>query len=120
MLTAFREGGFGMYPTLAFGLLLLAVGVAYALRPERKLVSLFTILGIVDFLCGAMGTVMGVVATFLHVAKLPEPEQFATTMMGLAESLQNMALALILVVLSTLVMAGGALRAALRAGPGQG
>ncbi|MGC4117635.1 MAG: hypothetical protein QM765_24380 [Myxococcales bacterium] len=108
-----------MVPTLAFGLLLLAVGFAYALKPERKLVTLFTILGFVDFLCGVLGTVMGVVATFMHVAKLPAAQQYPTTLIGLAESLHNLNLALVFVVLSTLVLAAGALRAALKAGPEQ-
>jgi hypothetical protein len=119
MLKAFQDGGLGMYPTLAFGLLLLAVGVAYALKPERKLVTLFTILGIVDFLSGALGTVMGVVATFLFVSKVPAEQQYSTTLLGLAESLHNLSLALILVVLSTLVLAAGFLRAALRGRGGE-
>ncbi|HEY3446660.1 MAG TPA: hypothetical protein VGK67_09870 [Myxococcales bacterium] len=120
MLTFFKEGGFGMYPTLAFGLLLLAVGVAYALKPERKLLTLFTILGIVDFLSGSLGTVMGAVATFLYVSKLPAAQQYPTTLLGLAESLHNLTLALVFLVLSTLVLAAGALRAALAAGPERG
>jgi len=120
MSSFFQEGGLGMFPTLAFGLLLLAVGVAYTLRPERKLVTLFTILGIVDFLSGALGTVLGVISTFLYVAKVPAEQQYATTLDGIAESLHNLALALALLVLATLVLAAGALRAALRAGPEQG
>ena len=117
MLTAFKAGGFGMFPTLAFGILLLAVGIAYALDPARTLVSLFSILGIVEFLSGTLGAVMGVVTTFLYVAKLPEPQQYATTLVGLAESLHNVALAFVFIILATLVLAAGALRAALRAGP---
>ena len=120
MATFFREGGFGMYPTLAFGLLLLAVGVAYALKPERKLVSLFTILGIVEFLAGSLGTVMGAVTTFMYVSKVPPAQQYTTTLLGLAESFHNLVLALVFVVLSTLVLAAGSLRAALAAGPEQG
>lgn len=120
MISAFRAGGFGMVPTLAFGLLLLAVGVAYALNPERRLVSLFAILGIVDFATGVLGTAMGVVTTFLHVAKLPGPQQYPMALLGIAESLHNLALALMLVVLATLALAAGALRAALEAGPERG
>lgn len=117
MVNAFREGGFGMYPTLAFGLLLLAVGLAYALKPERKLVAVFAILGAVDFLSGLMGATMGFITTFMHVSKLPEDQQFGVTLVGIQESLQNVSLALIFLVLSTLILAAGTLRAALRAGP---
>ncbi len=117
MVSAFQAGGFVMVPTLAFGLLLLAVGFVYSLDPERKLVSLFAILGIVELASGVFGTVMGVVTTFLFVAKLPEPQQYPTMLLGVAESLHNLALALALVVLSTLALAIGALRAAIRAGP---
>ncbi len=120
MISTFQAGGFGMVPTLAFGLLLLAIGVFHALNPERKLVSLFAILGIVDFASGVLGTAMGAAATLLHVAKLPESQQFPTALLGIAESLHNLALALMLVVLGTLALAVGSLRAALNAGPGRG
>ena len=120
MVTFFQAGGFGMLPTLAFGLLLLAVGLAYAIQPERRLVILFTILGVVEFFSGALGTVLGVVATFLAVAKVPAEQQYAITLAAVAESLHNLVLALALLVLSTLVLAAGALRAALLAGPEQG
>lgn len=120
MATFFQEGGFGMYPTLAFGLLLLAVGVVWALKPERKLINLFIILGIVEFLSGSLGTVMGVVTTFLYVSRAPAAQQYVTTLLGLAESLHNLVLAMVFIVLSTLVLAVGYLRVALKAGPEQG
>ncbi len=113
MLTFFREGGIGMYPTLAFGLLLQAVAAAYALRPERKLLMLAGALGVADFLLGVLGTILGGVATFLYVSKLPPEQQFPTTLIGLAESLHNLALALGMIVLAALLVAGGTLRAAL-------
>ena len=34
----FMAGGWGMYPTTLFGLLLLAAGIAYAALPERRFV----------------------------------------------------------------------------------
>lgn len=120
MISAFQAGGFGMVPTLAFGLLLLAIGVVHALNPERKLVSVFAILGIVDLASGVLGTAMGTAATLLHVAKLPDSQQVPTALLGIAESLHSLALALTFVVLGTLALAVGALRAALRAGPGRG
>ena len=112
----FAEGGLGMYPTLAFGLLLLAVAAAYVLNPGRRLVPLFAILATVVFLCGALGLTLGIITTFMYVEKLPAAQQYTTTLLGIAESLSNLALALVCIVLSTLILAGGALRAALAAG----
>ena len=106
-----------MYPTLAFGLLLVAVALAYLLNPGRRLVPLFAILAIVVFLCGALGFTLGLVTTFMYVEKLPAAQQYSTMLLGIAESLSNLALALVCIVLSTLILAGGALRAALAAGP---
>ena len=106
----FAEGGFGMYPTLAFGVLLLAVGAFDAFKPERRSNALFVTLGLVVFGCGALGFTLGVVATPYRGAKLPPAEQYARTLLGVAESLHNVALALFFIVLSTLVLAVGAAR----------
>ena len=111
-----EAGGLGMIPTLAFGLLFLAVGIAQALLPARRLLTLFLILGLVVFVMGVLGTTMGFIQTFMAVPKLPPAEQYGTMLLGLAESLHNLLLALVFVVLSTLILAGGALRAALAAG----
>lgn len=114
MSRVFAAGGLGMYPTLAFGLLLVAVAVVYALRPERKLLSLFAILAVVELASGALGLTLGVVLTFLHVGELPPAAQYPVTLAGIAEALHNLALSLVLLVLGTLVLAAGTLRAALR------
>ena len=113
----FAAGGIGMWPTLAFGLLLLAVGVAHALRPRPQLVRLFAGLGLVTLSCGALGTAMGVVATLMHAGQVESARQYAVRLLGFAESLGNLALALAAIVLATLVLAAGALRAARAAGP---
>ncbi len=113
----FAEGGFGMYPTLAFGVLLLAVGAFDAIKPERRSNALFVTLGLVVFGCGALGFTLGVVTTPYYVAKLPPAERYATALMGVAESLHNVALALFFIVLSTLLLAVGAARTA-RSSPG--
>jgi hypothetical protein len=117
MMRFFVEGGLGMYPTLAFGLLLLAVGLAHAVRPGRRLVGLFTLVGAATCASGAVGATLGIVATFLHASRLAESGRFAATLAGVAESLHTLVLALVLVVLATGVLAAGALRAALAAGP---
>ena len=111
-----EAGGLGMYPTLAFGLLLTGLGVAHAVRPGRRLMTLFIIHGFVVMALGSLGTIMGFIQTFYAVPRLPEVEQYPTMLMGLAESLHNLMLALIFIVLPTLILSAGALRAAIAAG----
>jgi DNA polymerase-4 len=56
MLEIFRNGGFGMYPTALFGLLMLAVAARYAVRPESRWIPLQISLGIVTLSVGIART----------------------------------------------------------------
>lgn len=116
MRTFFAEGGLGMYPTFAFGLLLVAVAIAYAWRPARRLLALYSVLGVVELACGVLGLTLGIVTTFLYAAKFPPESQYSVSLLGVAESLHNLVLSLAMLVLATIVLAGGILRAALRPG----
>jgi hypothetical protein len=111
----FVAGGWGMYPTTLFGLLLLAAGIAYAALPERRFVPLLVSLGVVTLGSGLLGTVTGFINTFMYIQQVAEAKQRVITLLGVSESLNNLVLALIFVVLSTLVASVGALRLALRA-----
>lgn len=110
MWEAFREGGWGMFPTLFFGLALVGVGVRYALAPERRLVPLLAGLGLVTLLAGTLGFAVGLQVTFQGFAGSDPPARLA--LVGIAESLQNVVLALALVLLATLAACAGALRLA--------
>ncbi len=110
----FRDGGWGMYPTTLFGVLLLAAGVAYAALPERRFVPLLVSLGVVVFGSGCLGCVTGFVSTFRYIQQVPEAKQSMTTLLGVSESLNNLVLAFIFIVLSTLIASVGALRLGLR------
>lgn len=107
----FREGGWGMVPTAVFGVLLLAVAARYALRPERRYVPLLLGLGVVTLTTGALGFVTGLMATFRHVGDLPEGQR-GIALIGLGESLTNVAFALSFVALASLATSAGALRLA--------
>ncbi|HCF62651.1 MAG TPA: hypothetical protein DFS52_32265 [Myxococcales bacterium] len=111
-------GGWGMYPTTLFGALLVAAGIAYALLPERRFVPLLVSMGVVVFGSGVLGTVTGFINTFRHVQQLPEAQQRAITLLGVSESLNNLVLAFIFIVLATLIASVGALRLGLRSKPG--
>lgn len=110
----FVNGGWGMYPTTLFGVLLLGAGIAYAALPERRFVPLLVSLGVVVFGSGCLGCVTGFVSTFRYIQQVPEAKQSMTTLLGVSESLNNLVLAFIFIVLSTLIASVGALRLGLR------
>ena len=108
----FKAGGWGMYPTSLFGFLLIAAAVVLALRPERRFAWLVVALGAVTQGSGMLGTSMGVITTFHYLGQVPEPKRLLIAAYGCAESLHNLVLSLILVVLASLIAAIAAARAA--------
>jgi hypothetical protein len=115
----FLAGGWGMYPTLVFGLLMVGVGSFYAARPERRFVPLLGALGILTLAAGSLGFVTGVMKSFTAAAHY-EPGDLAAAlaMKGTAESLCNIALALVLTVFAAVAVSLGAWRLA-RTQPGE-
>jgi hypothetical protein len=108
-----NEGGFGMYPTLVFGALCVLAAVAIAFKPERRLVPMVLALGVTTFGSGMLGTVMGFIASLRAITQVPATDRLTIAMVGAAESLNNMVLALVLVVLSALIASVAAARVAL-------
>lgn len=109
MLQLFREGGLGMFPTLVFGLALLFVAARYAQRPERCFVPLLLGLGTVTLSSGALGFVAGLMATFRFVGGVPASQRYVA-IIGIGESLANVAFALAFIVLASLAASVGAWR----------
>lgn len=110
MWEAFREGGWGMIPTLVFGALLVVAGLRYALRPERRFVPLLVGLGITTLMTGGLGFVTGVIKSFRAASGDEALVRFALA--GVAESAQNIVLALGLALLAMLAVCAGALQVA--------
>jgi len=108
----FRDGGFGMYPTAAFGFVLVAAAVAVAARPERRYLGVWTALAVATVASGILGTATGLVNTFRYAAAHPEDQGAA--LIGAAESLNCTILGLILTTLSSLGIIAGAVRLARR------
>lgn len=106
----FAAGGWGMYPVSIFGFLLIAASVLYALRPQQKTSRLVLIFGLVTFAAGLLGTATGLCTTFLYLEQVEKAKQLEIMALGCEESLHNTVLALILVVISGLIAAGGTLR----------
>ncbi len=114
MMEHFREGGWGMFPVLAFGLLLLAAAVKYAVKPERRLVPLLYGLGVLTLSAGALGFVTGLMATANAIGTNPDFTSHAglITIIGVGESLNNIAFSLIFVVLAAIAASLGAMQIA--------
>lgn len=110
----FRDGGWGMYPTTVFGFLLVLAGVLCVLRPERRFAHLGLTLAGLTLCSGALGTVTGFVTTFRFLHQVPDLDRrFTIAAFGVAESLNNMILALLLVTFTGVLGALAALRVAL-------
>jgi hypothetical protein len=110
----FHIGGFGMYPTALFGLLLIGASIRYAVKPESRFVPLQITLGLLTLFAGALGFVTGLITSFSHLGELAggDPNAKWIPLIGAAESLYNVALALALVILAVLATSVGAARIA--------
>lgn len=110
MLESFRLGGFGMFPTLVFGLLLVGVGARYAFKPEARWVPLQLALGVLTLASGMLGFVAGVITTTRHISELPNDRVGLVSAIGVGESLHNLGLAFLLMMLAAMLASVGAAR----------
>jgi hypothetical protein len=111
ILDHFQDGGFGMWPTLIFGILFLAAAAAYARAPRQKLVPLLVALGTLTFSAGLLGFVTGMITTaraLAHERDLPP----IVALFGAGEALNCVGLALITIVLGAIAISYGAWRIA--------
>ena len=111
MLTFFRDGGWGMYPTTIFGFFLLAAGFLYLFRPETRYVPIVFCTGFMTLGSGVLGTVTGLIATCRYLDHVPPVDQFKIAALGTAESLNNLVLAFIVAVIASIPTLGGIVRA---------
>ncbi|HSO31753.1 MAG TPA: hypothetical protein VLT33_04540 [Labilithrix sp.] len=99
-----------MFPTLVFGLLLLGASVRYAVKPEGRWVPLQLALGVLTLTSGMLGFVTGVITTTQHLAELPSERIGLVGATGVGESLSNVGLALLLMMVAALLTSVGAVR----------
>lgn len=111
---AFHQGGFGMIPTSIFGLLLVVASIRYAMSPERRFVPLQVSLGIMTLASGGFGCVTGLIKCLTHLGGVPADARFIW-LIGLGESLCNVALALGVVTVAAIAASVGAYRISTRA-----
>lgn len=107
----FEEGGFTMIPLLLLGFLLTVVAGLEALRPAAKLRGVAVSVGAAVAAAGGLGFVLGVVTT-LRASQQAEGEAIPVRLIlgGVAESANNLTLALVFLVLAACLLAVGALR----------
>jgi hypothetical protein len=105
-----------MYPILIIGLIFVISAIRYAAAPERRHLALLGGLGLSTLLCGLGGTTMGLIASLGALDRVAADQRWIV-LLGLGESLNNLALALVLLLLGSLIASAGAYRLS-RGGPG--
>lgn len=115
LITAFQEGGWGMWPISLFGLLALGLALRHAIAPKPTLLPLILGLGTATLFAGLLGVTMGIITT-IHYAvdgakHHPHLDLPRLVLLGTAESLQNVMLALIFAVMIALASGIGSYRA---------
>jgi hypothetical protein len=108
-----REGGWGMWPILALGLVALASATRYAVRPERDCVRFIVALWVTLLVAVVHATVTDLAAVFRYFedpARAPDSEMARTLLVGLKESTRPAALGGIFLTLVPLLAAAGIYR----------
>jgi cytochrome bd-type quinol oxidase subunit 2 len=106
----FSAGGFGMYPTIVLGFALLGTALLLALRNDPRHERIARSLVIATLASGLLGTSVGICNSVHYMLTQPADQQFRVLATGCEESLHNLVLALIIVVLASLVTVIGAVR----------
>ena len=107
----FSAGGWGMYPTLLFGFLLVACSILFLFRPEPRYLASLEGLGAATSGAGLLGFCTGMMNTLRYLQQVPPDERFMTVALGCEESLHCVVLALILLVIAGIFVSTGAVRA---------
>jgi len=107
---AFRLGGWGMYPTTIVGLVVMFTAFSYARDPERRRYVLVRTLSILVLLTSVLGFIVGTMRSFLSTADVPAAEAPHYALVGVGESLHNVALGLCILVVTWIMVAVGAAR----------
>ncbi len=98
MLEFMREGGFGMWLVLAFGLVGLVFAVLFVVRPQERRVLFLRHLSKAILFSGLLSTFTGLSAVLHKVPAHPEwsksPDLHLIVMIGLGEALAGFILAL--------------------------
>ena len=108
MTELFHLGGWGMYPTTIAGLVLVFVSLQFARNPDARRLQVARSLGVLTLLVGVLGFVMGVIRSFTAVP--PGDDAGTVALMGTGESLANLGLALVALVIGRIATTIGLAR----------
>lgn len=117
MKQAFIDGGWGMFPVLVFGLVLIAVAIVHALSSSGRGRGTVFSMAFVTFAAGTLGLMSGIIHTVKAGQGLATDALAPLLVEGFGESLNDLAFATALLVLAGLITAGGELRRWLRPEP---
>ena len=110
MLEAFRLGGWGMYPTTIAGVILLVTAIKYARTSDQSALPLIRHLSILTALVGTLGFVTGVIHAFTACGGATQNELPYYVVVGTGESLCNVGLAMVMLVMARAATAYGTYR----------
>jgi hypothetical protein len=113
----FKAGGWGMYPPLLFGFLLIACSILFLLRPEPRYLASLVGLGTTTAAAGLLGFCSGMMNVLRYLNEVPADERFLIAALGCEESLHCVMLALILLVIAGIFVSLGAARTMLFRAP---
>lgn len=102
MQDAFRLGGWGMYPTLFVGCILVFAAGRFALHPARGRLAPIVGLGVLTTFVSILGFVTGLIKTMTAAGELEVFKQGSLIVVGIGESMHNIGLGLVLLVLATI------------------
>ena len=101
MQDAFRLGGWGMYPTLFVGLILLFTAARFAVHPARGRLAPIVGLGVLTMFVSTLGFVTGLIKTMSAAGEMQLWKEGNVLVVGIGESMHNIGLGLVLLVLAT-------------------
>jgi hypothetical protein len=106
----FRDGGWGMWPTLICGFVLLAVSARFAHTPERRMVPVLVALNWLMMTTGSLGFITGIITMCRPLSGAGVADASRIAFEGTAESLYNLAFALVFATVAALAATMGAWR----------
>lgn len=106
----YSAGGFGMYPVTLFGFLMVAAAALYAFRMRAQHAKLTWVLGGMTLMAGLLGTSTGICNSAFYIHKVDVTKQLGILALGVQESLHDLVLALIFVLIAGLFACAGIVR----------
>ena len=112
--TAFKAGGFFMWPILVVSVLIFIAGIRYAIDTEPIRLKFIAVLALLLPAFGILGTTTGMILTLQFALSVPPAEFGRTIAQGISESINCIAFCTISLVNPLIFIAIGVYRAGRR------